>query len=41
VKEMSSMPEERSDKRLMVAGLVAGFLVIGVALMLVAGVFSQ
>jgi hypothetical protein len=38
---MSSMPEERSDKRLMVASLVVGFLVIGVALMLVAGVLSQ
>jgi hypothetical protein len=38
---MSSMPEERSDKRLMVVGLVVGFLVIGVALMLVTGVSSQ
>jgi hypothetical protein len=38
---METMAEQRTDKRLMVAGLVVGFLVIGVALMLATGVLSQ
>lgn len=35
------MPEQRTDKRLMVGGLVVGFRVIGVVLMPVAGVFVR
>jgi hypothetical protein len=35
------MPGQEARKRMMVAGLVVGFLVIGVTLMLVAGVFSD
>ncbi len=35
------MPEQETGRRMMVAGLVVGFLVIGVILMLVTGVFSE
>ena len=35
------MPEQESGKRMMVAGLVIGFFIIGLALMLVTGVFSE
>jgi hypothetical protein len=35
------MPGQHVDKRLMVAGLVLGFFVIGLALMLLVGVLSR
>lgn len=38
---MTNMHERGTDKRLMVACLVVGFLAVGVVLMLVTGVFSR
>ncbi len=35
------MPEQRADKRWMVAALVVGFFMIGLLLMLVTGVLSR
>lgn len=35
------MPEQESGRRMMVAGLVIGFFIIGLVLMLVTGVFSE
>ena len=35
------MPEQETGRRIMVAGFVVGFLVIGIVLMLVTGVFSD
>jgi hypothetical protein len=35
------MPEQENSRRLMVAGLVLAFLIIGIILMAVTGVFSS
>ena len=35
------MPEQENGRRLMVAGLVLAFLIIGIILMAVTGVFSS
>jgi hypothetical protein len=37
----SDMPEQETGRRMMVAGFVLAFLIIGVVLMAVTGVFSR